>query len=498
MLVKVISSNGGNARTIASETTNRVFLQDWSEDGRYVYYRRRAPAPEPYWLFRADVNGGKVEQVTDLLGEPSRPDFPYRVSRVAADGMDDAGYELQTFLEESVALLKLPLQARTRDPGVIFSQDGSKFLTVVSKSVQPLRILPVEGGPPIQLGEATGSKKPLGWAPDGREVFYSWTENGKTTLMAVDIESGSGRELGPMPDIGPPERGLWRNPIIFSPDGEYLSYSRPNPDGRSRSFVIRPTAGGQGRVVTETLGGHAAFGMAGPGGSPLVTGEEFLYGEREEDGEGRELRAVHPTGPSRLVRSGTRGQPPYCYGVFEDRVVCGRESEESTTSAPILVLMVAEGPDGPMKDIATLPGVRAFDDIVWSNDGKWIAGGAYYDGDEDTGGIKLVVVGVDDEGEVTTPHRVIDTPLYGSAWSLRWLPDDSAVILYGQSLPDWGFDIWLIPVKNGGRPVALTRDEVDGVGYHVLSPDGRYIAYGAQVDRGTTLWLADLGDALKR
>jgi Tol biopolymer transport system component len=498
MLVKVISSNGGNARTIASERTNRVFLQDWSEDGRYVYYRRRDyDAPDSYLIFRADVNGEGVEPVTEMPTGASRPDFPYRVSRVATDGADEPGYEVQTLLEDPVARLKLPLNASTGDPGELFAHGGSKLLAVVSKAVRPLRILPVEGGPPVQLGEAKGLKKPLGWAPDGSEVYFSWTEEGRTTLLAADVDGGSVRELGPMPDLGPPVRDYWGNPIIFSPDGEYLSYSKPTPDSRFRTFVIRPTAGGQDRIVTDSLLHHEAFGLAGPGGSPVVAGEEFLYTEWKGGGH-YEIRAVSPTGLSRLIRSGVTGEAPFCYGVFEDRVVCAGRAEESTSTAPVSLLWVADGSDGPMKEIASLPGVVAFDDIVWSNDGKWIAANSYNTGGPETGGMKVVVVGVDEKGKVTTPYRVIDTPMYGSAWSLRWLPDDSAVILYGQSLPDWGFDIWLIPVKNGGRPVALTRDETDGVGYHVLSPDGRFIAYDAGVRGGTSLWLADLGDALKR
>jgi len=298
-----------------------------------------------------------------------------------------------------------------------------------------------------------------------------------------------------MPDIGPPERDSWGNPIIFSADGRYISYTRPTPDTPYRTFLVRPAAGGEERVITQSLRHHEAFGLTGPGGTPLWSGEEFLYVESQGDG-GLELRAVPPAGRSRVLRADLQPGRVMCMSVFEDRLACASGDVRAQGAQPreeqVSRILVANGPAGELKEVAALPGVGAFDDLVWSNDGRWIAANAYYGAD-----IKVVVVGVTEDGEVSVPHRVIDTPMFGAAWGLRWLPDDSAVVLYGQSLPDWGFDIWLVPVKNGGRPVALTRDEND-VGYHLLSPDGRYIAYQTSVFRGTSLWLADLGDGLRR
>ena len=235
-----------------------------------------------------------------------------------------------------------------------------------------------------------------------------------------------------------------------------------------------------------------------------MDGEMFLYREAAGDGA-YELRATPVEGPSRLIRKGTLRSAPNPvsppFGVFEDRVVYGKGGSRTDLSPSnpdsIARILVAKGPEGEMKEVAALPGAWTFDDIVFSFDGQWIAANAYYVRED--GGCcvtKVVVVGVTEEGEVSVPARAIDTPIPGSAWSLRWLPDQSAVILYGQRLPDWGFDVFLIPVRNGGRPVALTRDDPDHVDFNLLSPDGKYVAYQAFVDRGTSLWLADLGEAL--
>jgi len=500
MIVKVLPANGGPARTIAVERTNRVFLQDWSADGRFVYYRRRHyEAPDSYQLLRASVDGGEPELITEIPSDASGPEVPFRVSRVSTD-VGQAGHEIQTFLEEPVARLQLARNASAMDPGVTFSHDASKLLAVVSNAVRPLRILPVAGGPPFQVGETQSWNKPLGWSTHGGHVYFSSIAEGPTALLSFAVDGGETRELGPMPDIGPPVRDLWGVPIIFSADGKYLSYSRPTPGSPYRTLLVRAVEGGEERVITRALRHHEAFGLAGPGGAPLVLGDEFLYYEAVGD-EQWEIRAVHPEGPSRLLGSGSVSDPVFAFGVFEDRVAYAwgdslsrRDPFDPATAARI---KVAKGPSGALKDVAVIPGAVAFDDIVWSHNGKWIAANTYFEGDPDSGGMKVVVVGVGPDGEVTVPYRVIDTPMYGSAWSLRWLPDDSAVILYGQSLPDWGSDIWLVPVKNGGRPVALTRDETGSIGYHVLSPDGRHIAYQVGIPGGSSLVLVDLGDGLK-
>jgi len=304
-----------------------------------------------------------------------------------------------------------------------------------------------------------------------------------------------------MPDRGPPERVEWANPITFSTDGRYLTYSRPTPGSTERTLVVRPVAGGDERVVTSSLYLHSATRLSGPGGTPNLAGKDFLYLERR--GERVELRATSPEGPSRLIRSLAlpdvgRGKP---VGVFEDRVAYTHSSAPAggqPGQAGGVQLLVARGSGGTPKEVAAVPGVQALDDVVWSPDGRWIAGIAYVSNAPDELKIKILVVGVTPEGDVSTPPRLIDTPIIYAAWALLWLPDGSAVTLTGQSPPDGRYDVWLVPVRNEGRPMALTRDDRYPIGYNVLSPDGRYIAYRAEVERGSSLWLADLGDALKK
>jgi dipeptidyl aminopeptidase/acylaminoacyl peptidase len=402
-----------------------------------------------------------------------------------------------------VARLALPQDATPGLPGRSFAADGTHLLAVVSNTARPARVIPLAGGPPRQLGEARAPETPLGWSPDGGSLLFATKLDGREAIMSAPVAGGAAREIGPMPDRGPAERNAWRNPITFSADGRYLTYSRPTPGSQDRTLVMRPVAGGGERVVTTSLLYHSGFRLVGPGGTPNVAGADFLYLERS--GDRAELRAIPPEGTSRLIRSFAAADVGMgkSKGVFGEWVAYVHQPEGQQpgwgTTDPVnhpLRIVVARGPEGVPKEVAAVPGVAAYDDIVWSPDGRWIAATTFADSSQGAG-IKVLVVGVSPDGDVSSPARLIDTPITGSAWSLQWLPDGTAVTLYGQSPPDMDFDIWLIPVRNSGRATSLTRDEGTGITYSLLSPDGRYVAYQASVERGASLWLADLGDALQ-
>jgi len=494
MTIRIIPSNGGTARTL-DVFADMLVLMDWSADGRYLYYAAGGRN------FRVALDGGAPEQLTQPPTGPSAPRVPYFV--VAVPGFPGAGPPFLVVSMEGhpVARVALPQGATPGLPGRSFTADGKRLLAVVSNTAHPVRVMPVAGGPARQLGEARAPEVPLGWSPDGSALLFATKLDGREAIMSAPVTGGAAREIGPMPDRGPAVRGAWRNPITFSADGHYLTYSRPTPGSSDRTLVVRPVAGGEERIITTALMYHSGFRLVGPGGTPNIAGRDFLYWER--NGDSAALRAVTPEGASRLIRSFAANDVGMgkSKGVFGDWVAYVRYPDGQQvgfgSADPVhqpLPIVVAHGPAGTPKEVAAMAGI-VYDDIVWSPDGRWIAATAFADSSQG-GGIKVLLVGVTAEGNVSSPARLIDTPIEGSAWSLQWLPDGSAVTLYGQSAPDMDFDIWLVPVRSSERPISLTRDEGTGIVYSLLSPDGRYVAYQASVERGASLWLADLGDWL--
>jgi len=495
MVIRVIPSSGGTPHGIG-DPADLIWLWAWSEDGRYLNYNAQTrDAPNLWRTFRAPAEGGPAEEVTLPPQGSSAPSLPYRVVPAEGEAAGNTPLEVQAWGGEGVARLALPHGASVKGPAPAISPDGQHVLVVVSNTATPVRVVPVAGGPARQLGEARSTEFPLGWSPDGSEVLFSTPLDGRMAIMSAPVAGGAAREVGPLPARGPLPTNHWGLPITFTSDGEYLAYSRPTEGGTDRTLVVRPMAGGEERVITNAYidAGHR---LGGPGGTAHLAGNEFLYLERK--GDRKELRATTPFGESRLIRSFPGSEENLPRGVFGTRVAFTSQSALAGDADHPSPIFVSDGPDGVAKEVANLPGVSGYDDIAWSPDGHWIAATAYASSGEDDNTIKILLVGVTAEGEVSTPARLIDTPIIWAAWALRWLPDGSAVTLTGQSPPNGRFDIWMVPVRSQGRAVALTRDDPDGIGFNVLSPDGRYVAYEAFVERGGSLWLADLGDALKR
>jgi Tol biopolymer transport system component len=204
-------------------------------------------------------------------------------------------------------------------------------------------------------------------------------------------------------------------------------------------------------------------------------------------------------GPSRLLRAFPASEAKWPKGVSGEWVAWGilESGSDRNGQGPRSRIVAAKGPNGIPKELAVIDGGSGFDDIVWSADGRWIAATAYI-GRGDEAEMKILVVGVTPDGDVSVPARLIEPPIVPAAWGLRWLPDASAVTVYAQSRPDWTFHLWLVPLQNGAPPVHLSRDETVPILTNILSPDGEYIAYQVNVERGSSLWLADFGDALSR
>ena len=56
--------------------------------------------------------------------------------------------------------------------------------------------------------------------------------------------------------------------------------------------------------------------------------------------------------------------------------------------------------------------------------------------------------------------------------------------------------VFLVSLRDAEPPVCITRDDPSIRWGYSLSPDGRYVAYAAEIPRGSSIWRVDLGDVL--
>lgn len=480
MALKVIPARGGSARTLV-QLPGRPYFRSWSLDSGHLVYTWRGPETEGPWpdLWLISVGGGESTRVTGDPVEQLALARPYAVYK--GNATNDAGdplYVVSSLDQASRFQVSLPRNVQELSHATRVTPDGKRVVAVVSNTVSPLRVLPVAGGTARQLGDARTNDMPVGWTPDGEHVVFTTQLDGRVAVMAAAVDEDAAAELAVIPGL---RMGAYRRPVLLSEDGHYLAFVKPVLDRDISELVIARTTDGELRTASESLTDFGYFGLSGPGGLP-TTGDEFLY--LEKHGDTVEFRAASFDRPSRLLRTFSQIVGRRVAGVFGDRVVWTEQSGDSTA------IYIAEGPDGQPRQLAMVN--ASFEGLVWSPDGRWIAGGGYLADQEETR-VSIFLMGFNEDGEVTSGPRFLDTQI-GVGWGIRWLPNSQSFTIFAQSLPSWGTDVWLFSLREGESPIAITRDETAEFWYYSLSPDGRYIAYPGAVPRGSSIWIADLGD----
>ena len=293
-------------------------------------------------------------------------------------------------------------------------------------------------------------------------------------------------------EIPLPEDAEW--PIAPSADGTYLAHSLWQADDDEGTVMVRRISDGETRVLTDKLLRGLIIGgpVLGPGGG-VTDGNEFLFLERH--GDRLELRASPPEGPSRLLLSlppsAWGGQDVPHFGVHGDWVVYAVTSGDSTR------LQISRGGDEEGRSLATING--SLRGITWSHDRRWItarrvtrqAQGVTFD---------LLLLSVTPEGTLAAEPRMLETEAWVSS-SLQWLPDNRTIAQVGSAPDGVGNHLWLIPIQEGDPTVPLSLGgDVWGPGglvAAVLSPDGRHVAYGREMLRGSSVWVIDYGEFLR-
>ncbi|NJD10835.1 MAG: hypothetical protein FIB01_10545 [Gemmatimonadetes bacterium] len=147
----------------------------------------------------------------------------------------------------------------------------------------------------------------------------------------------------------------------------------------------------------------------------------------------------------------------------------------------------AEGPNGAPWRVAVVQGRLSAP--VWSPDGRWLA--ANYSAPGAKPRYAVLVVTLAPDGQASAPPRLVEAGLLWGG-SLAWLSDSRAVTVLGTGGEGSEADIWLLSLREGDPPVNLTRDDPSNMVDYSLSPDGRHIAYSAEIPRGSSIWRIDL------
>ena len=478
----VLPVTGGTAHTVV-DVPGAILGVRWDADGQFLYYRywRDFQVPE-LAVMRVPVEGGDPERVSVWEGWIRlSPDGRYLYREIPSGDKDQNRYEVATVDGRPLATFALPAPFQLAG----FGSGPGEFFAVRQDAVNPLRVVPVAGGPVRRLNEAWGYDLALGWTPDGGEVFFATELNGERIFMFAPVDGGPMRQV-PIPENHLP--GTWAN---LSRDGQRVLYRSAGRAEGERGIwmydIARDTAIrlDEGRIPSGTVGGEWSIGG-------FREGEGFLYGLTRN---GRhELLEAEPDGSTHVLWTfPDRGDEPPTVRIHGDRIAFTENDGEEGS------LLIARVGEDRARRVLTLPGgigTRGGNPPAWSPDGRRLA--VSYSGPEEQGRGQVLLVEVTEAGELGGEPRFLS--LDGGPswwWNLAWLPDGKHFLVVGGGEGPLESDVWLVSTDPETPPVMVTGDDVEGaVRSFVLSPDGRFIAIESEIPRGSSVWRVDLGDVL--
>jgi Tol biopolymer transport system component len=469
----VVPSDGGTARTVVRVDGRMTMRPEWSPDGREIYFMAELSGSIGFHLMRVSADSGPAQLMWSPLSTTRRAvalnATARRVlTRYYPELPGGRSAEISTFEGREVA--RVPLHR-----GMIatsFSGDGRSVLATVNDVVAPIRVVPVAGGPARTLTDAREYDWPSTWSADATRLAVGTRANGHWTLLDLPVAGGPGVEVMP-----PPEAGESAN---LTRDRSHLFYVVTDSVTERKSLRVRRLSDGRTREIAPDVFLNPPMSIVGPGGFPYGGVEALYFGRR---GDRLELRSCAPEGEPRLLRSFPASfvADRNGFGVHGERIAWAEDVGDSSA------LLVAEGQNGTPRRVAVVQGRLSAP--VWSPDGRWIA--ANYSTSGASSRYAVLVVDVMSGGQPSAPPRLVEAGLL-AGWELAWLPDSRAVTVVGMSGQGNETDVWLISLREGDPPVNLTRDDASTMYEYSLSPDGRYIAYPAEIPRGSSIWRIDL------
>jgi Tol biopolymer transport system component len=483
-VVKVIPATGGNARTIA-EVPGGVLTIRWGREGEDLYLAVWPPhLGEELVVMRVPVEGGEPERLSvwDSWVYLS-PGARYLIRELPADEEEGQPYEVTTV--EGQALVRFRLPGSFDLAG--FTDDGEELLAVRNDIVNPLRILPVAGGPIRRLNETWGYDVPLAWTGDGREILFATELNGEGAFMFAPVDGG------PMRQVPLPEHADWEG---LSSDGRYVLYQLESEEGGEIPFIydIEHDTTLAVELPPGPFQGPWSFSLSEVEKEGLPGGEGAVFGYSVNRSGRHEVYLVDRSGHSTLGWSFQAHDPALLQAQTPRMALHGNRIAFTENGPEGGTLFLIRAGEDQARPLLTLPGrlsTRGSAGAAWSPDGRILV--LSY-GLPEADGRDALLVELDAEGELVGEPRVLPMGFAPDGWiGLQWMPDGQHFLVVGGV----SRGVWLFSLDPNTPPVEVTADIDAPVWYYRLSPDGGYIAIESEIPRGSSVWKVDLGDVLR-
>jgi Tol biopolymer transport system component/serine/threonine protein kinase len=251
--VWMISAGGGEARKITGG-----YDPIYSPDGKYIYFAS----------FGKNLNFGVSKIAISENGEPVGEPVEivggglgrYKHLSVSADGKKIVygtlainsniwAIPLSPRLEASGQLVALTRDTSFRNSNPRFSPDGTKIVYHVTRVGTPgdIYVMNADGGNQTQITTNPGFDERPSWFPDGEQIAFLSTREGKDEMWVTSLKSGRERKLFSLAqDITFPH---------LSPDGKQIVFNSKK-SGTTNLWIV-PVEGGEPKQLTfdrESMG----------------------------------------------------------------------------------------------------------------------------------------------------------------------------------------------------------------------------------------------------
>jgi Tol biopolymer transport system component len=479
--LRVIPASGGTATTILDRSapgSGMLMTPRFSADGRQVFVSELEPANAHSRLLRVPASGGAPAIV--MVGP--QDGMAWRVAAAPAhDRVIVYGPRTTSILTLSGDTIAVIPQAW---PGssVAFSNDGRRLYRVATSASQVVRLVPTNGGTPIDATPGNCCDYPIAWSSDGKRLYSILGDTNalrsKAGVMVTEVQSGARRFAPFEPLDAAVTWNRWRTRAV-SDDGRFWALeprtTTPASPSSSSSFLLYDT---QTRRSRELPG--AALLRSWNGASP--GGPAFYF--TAEKGAQMELRTVRGDGEPRVLLTSARLRAARV-AVRRDRIALGEIRGDST------VFYLAR-PGSEERLLATIAGHVS--QIVWSPDGSRLAGTIKSPPSVATPESNVLFLGVSEQGTLVGAPRFVRTD---RSWDLAWLADGRAVTVLENQAQSERTCVLRVPVDPGQQPTSLTPNERGTFWDQYTSPDGRYVAIPVERSGPSTLWSIDIDAAAK-
>jgi Tol biopolymer transport system component len=468
----VVAPAAGGPERIVAAKQGSIWPMRWTPDGKWIYYGSSEETTKRgavNAMMRVAVDGGKPERVLNTADWGAYPGLSPDGRSLLTWSTSWDTIVVSTPAGKRVSEYRVPAGAPTPDLWI----DGTRALGSTNNAPSQVHVLSLADGAKRFVSDSALGLILGRWSPDGRRIAAM---PGLRAFKGIAIIDDAGRVTKvPTRETVNLSGG---GGLTWSPDGQRVTYRTSWMPG---SFSVVDLATGRDRALATGTWNAMGPGWTANGRSVIYAKADTSTGANTPTVRFHEAVVDGPDRVLRTVRSQCAVQREFCYRLLNDSIVLAYAAPEYRLlnlrdAKRDTLLFVRSGTEQPFPMV--------------SANNKWIAIR------ERNADGSWVVNLLSSDGAI---KRRVALPAPPTPGGNPWVSNDGAELVV-TALPQGGTEIvvYRLNVATGAASKLATipfspRDRDRGV-----SPDGKSILYGDQLERRASIYEFDMSALVRR